>query len=75
MLHGAGKGGAIGTNFTQHIMKQIIKNKVREEDPREALLKYAAIAESNFDLFRRSLLGYTGISEESKGSCAGKVCI
>jgi WD40 repeat protein len=47
MLHGAGKGGAIGTNFTQHIMKQVIKNRVREEDPREALLKYAEVAESS----------------------------
>jgi WD repeat-containing protein 70 len=75
MLSGAGKGGAIGTNFTQHIMKQVIKNRVREEDPREALLKYAAIAESILNSCRRSILGYTSISKESKRSSSGQVCI
>ncbi|KAJ2758974.1 hypothetical protein IWQ56_005862 [Coemansia nantahalensis] len=41
---GHGKGGAIGVNATQHIMKSLIKDTIRDEDPREALLKYAAVA-------------------------------
>jgi hypothetical protein len=45
-ITGAGKGGQIGTNLTQHIMKSYVKNRIREEDPREALLKYAEIAKS-----------------------------
>ncbi|KAJ2487679.1 hypothetical protein IWW37_005135 [Coemansia sp. RSA 2050] len=46
-LYGHGKGGYIGMNETQHIMKSIIKDTMRDEDPREALLKYAAVAESD----------------------------
>ncbi|KAJ2048441.1 hypothetical protein IW146_006393 [Coemansia sp. RSA 922] len=46
-LYGHGKGGNIGINETQHIMKSIIKDTMRDEDPREALLKYAAVAESD----------------------------
>ncbi|KAJ1816700.1 hypothetical protein LPJ60_005200 [Coemansia sp. RSA 2675] len=46
-LRGHGKGGYIGMNETQHIMKSIIKDTMRDEDPREALLRYAAVAESD----------------------------
>ncbi|KAJ2454745.1 hypothetical protein EV183_001329 [Coemansia sp. RSA 2336] len=46
-LYGHGKGGAIGVNETQHIMKSLIKDTIRDEDPREALLKYAAKAEAD----------------------------
>ncbi|KAJ1664310.1 hypothetical protein IW140_003048 [Coemansia sp. RSA 1813] len=46
-LHGHGRGGAIGVNETQHIMKSIIKDTMRDEDPREALLKFAEAAESD----------------------------
>ncbi|KAJ1728269.1 hypothetical protein LPJ61_004123 [Coemansia biformis] len=46
-VHGHGKGGVIGVNATQHIMKSLIKDTIRDEDPREALLKYAAVAESD----------------------------
>ncbi|KAJ2843330.1 hypothetical protein IWW36_005599 [Coemansia brasiliensis] len=46
-LYGHGRGGAIGVNETQHIMKSLIKDTIRDEDPREALLKYAAKAESD----------------------------
>ncbi|KAI9501324.1 WD40-repeat-containing domain protein [Coemansia spiralis] len=46
-IYGHGKGGAIGVNETQHIMKSIIKDTIRDEDPREALLKYATVAESD----------------------------
>ncbi|KAJ1875355.1 hypothetical protein LPJ55_000711 [Coemansia sp. RSA 990] len=45
-LYGHGRGGAIGANETQHIMKSLIKDTIRDEDPREALLKYAAKAEA-----------------------------
>ncbi|KAL1922023.1 uncharacterized protein VTP21DRAFT_10665 [Calcarisporiella thermophila] len=44
-LTGHGRGGNLGTNETQHIMRALIKDTTREEDPREALLKYAKIAE------------------------------
>ncbi|KAJ2006060.1 hypothetical protein GGI02_000038 [Coemansia sp. RSA 2322] len=46
-IYGHGRGGQIGVNETQHIMKSIIKDTMRDEDPREALLKYAAVAESD----------------------------
>ncbi|KAJ2081737.1 hypothetical protein H4R24_002134 [Coemansia sp. RSA 988] len=45
--NGHGKGGVIGVNETQHIMKSIMKDTVRDDDPREALLRYAAVAESD----------------------------
>ncbi|KAJ2444933.1 hypothetical protein GGF42_006153, partial [Coemansia sp. RSA 2424] len=46
-LHGHGRGGNIGVNATQHIMKSLMKDTMRDEDPREALLKYAAMAEAD----------------------------
>ncbi|KAJ1799264.1 hypothetical protein LPJ59_001951 [Coemansia sp. RSA 2399] len=46
-VSGHGRGGAIGVNETQHIMKSIIKDTMRDEDPREALLKYAEAAEAD----------------------------
>lgn len=45
MAHG--RGGTIGVNETQHIMKSLIKDTMRDEDPREALLKYAEVAEAD----------------------------
>lgn len=42
---GPGAEGRIGSSVTQSIMKRIIKDTTRDEDPREALLKYAEIAE------------------------------
>ncbi|KAI0236779.1 hypothetical protein L0F63_001833 [Massospora cicadina] len=44
---GPGRGSKVGSNFTSHIMKQIIKDTSRDEDPREALLRYAKEAEDN----------------------------
>lgn len=44
---GPGKGGRIGSNVSQHIMKHIIQDRSRDEDPREALLKYAKAAQEN----------------------------
>ncbi|KAJ1949792.1 hypothetical protein FBU59_000988 [Linderina macrospora] len=46
-VHGHGHGGEIGINETQHIMKSLIKDTLRDEDPREALLRYAAVAEAD----------------------------
>ncbi|KAJ1646469.1 hypothetical protein J3B02_000986 [Coemansia erecta] len=45
--YGHGSGGNIGVNETQHIMKSIIKDTIRDEDPREALLRYASVAEAD----------------------------
>lgn len=42
---GPGRGGRIGSNVSQHILKNLIQDRSRDEDPREALLKYAKIAE------------------------------
>jgi hypothetical protein len=38
--------GRVGSSFTAHLMKNIIKDTSREEDPREALLRYAQVAEA-----------------------------
>ena len=46
-LEGPGMGGRLGSSVTQAIMKTVIKDTRRDEDPREALLKYAAIAEQD----------------------------
>ena len=46
-LSGAGKGGRIGESYTQHVMQSLSRNTLRDEDPREALLKYAEIAEKD----------------------------
>ncbi|KAI9095137.1 WD40-repeat-containing domain protein [Phlyctochytrium arcticum] len=44
---GPGKGGKIGTSLTQHILKNLVKDTTRDEDPREAILKHAKDAEEN----------------------------
>ncbi|KAJ1984053.1 hypothetical protein H4R34_000915 [Dimargaris verticillata] len=46
-MAGHGHGGRIGTNLVQHVMKNIVKDTRGDEDPREALLKYAKEAEEN----------------------------
>ena len=40
-ISGPGRGGKVGTSLTQHIVKDLIDEAARTEDPREALLKYA----------------------------------
>ncbi|PWN52257.1 WD40 repeat-like protein [Violaceomyces palustris] len=40
-IQGPGKGGRIGAAATQHLVQSIWKDNSRDEDPREALLKYA----------------------------------
>jgi WD repeat-containing protein 70 len=46
-VSGQGSGGRVGTSLTSHLMKNIIKDTSREEDPREALLRHAQAAEAN----------------------------
>ncbi|KAJ9101088.1 hypothetical protein QFC21_003306 [Naganishia friedmannii] len=40
-LKGAGRGGRVGASATQHLVQHMFRNTMRDEDPREALLKYA----------------------------------
>lgn len=44
-IEGPGVGGRLGSSVTQSIMKHIIRDTQRDEDPREALLRYAEVAE------------------------------
>jgi hypothetical protein len=44
---GQGRGGRVGSSLTAHLMKNIIKDTSREEDPREALLRHAKSAEEH----------------------------
>jgi WD repeat-containing protein 70 len=44
---GHGRGGRVGSSLTAHLMKTLIKDTSREEDPREALIRHAQAAESN----------------------------
>lgn len=47
-IDGPGQGGRLGSGVTQAIMAGRLPSKsTRDEDPREALLKYAKIAEEN----------------------------
>ncbi|BGP57026.1 hypothetical protein JCM8202v2_004664 [Rhodotorula sphaerocarpa] len=38
---GPGSGGRIGAAATQHVVQGLLRNEMRDQDPREALLKYA----------------------------------
>ena len=44
---GHGREGRVGSSLTAHLMKTLIKDTSREEDPREALIRHAQAAESN----------------------------
>lgn len=39
-MSGPGRGGRIGSAATQHVVQGIFRDNTREEDPREALLRY-----------------------------------
>lgn len=43
---GPGKGGRVGSAATQHIVQGLVRDDMRTQDPREALLKYA-VADPN----------------------------
>jgi WD40 repeat protein len=40
-VHGPGRGGRVGASATQHVVQNLVRDTTRDEDPREALLKYA----------------------------------
>ncbi|ORX88421.1 WD40 repeat-like protein [Basidiobolus meristosporus CBS 931.73] len=46
-VKGPGRGGKVGANLTQHIMRDLVKDTSRDEDPREAFLKHAKDAEED----------------------------
>lgn len=46
-ISGFGHGGRIGSSVTQSIMKGLVPDRSREQDPREALLSFAEQAERN----------------------------
>ena len=47
MVDSTGKNGKLGNTLTEFIMKSLIKDKTRQQDPREEILKYAKEAEEN----------------------------
>ncbi|KAG6845665.1 hypothetical protein H0H87_005872 [Tephrocybe sp. NHM501043] len=44
---GPGKGGRVGASATQHVVQNLVRDTTRDQDPREALLKYAEKSESD----------------------------
>ncbi|KAF4572697.1 hypothetical protein EYR40_004224 [Pleurotus pulmonarius] len=44
---GPGRGGRVGASATQHVVQNLVRDTTRDEDPREALLKYANAAEQD----------------------------
>ncbi|KAF8527864.1 transcription factor [Hysterangium stoloniferum] len=46
-VSGPGKGGRVGASATQHVVRHLVRDTTRDEDPREALLKYAEAAEQD----------------------------
>ncbi|KAJ3790304.1 transcription factor [Lentinula aff. detonsa] len=42
---GPGKGGRVGASATQHVVQNLVRDTTRDEDPREALLRYATTAD------------------------------
>lgn len=46
-MSGHGKGGRVNMNQQQAVIKSFAKDTTRDEDPREALLKYAELAEND----------------------------
>jgi len=44
---GPGRGGRVGASATQHVVQNLVRDTTRDEDPREALLKYAQAGEED----------------------------
>jgi len=44
---GPGRGGRVGASATQHVVQNLVRDTTRDEDPREALLKYAELADKD----------------------------
>ncbi|KAG8758492.1 hypothetical protein FRC14_008117 [Serendipita sp. 396] len=41
-VSGPGRGGRVGASATQHIVQNLVRDTMRDEDPREALLRIGA---------------------------------
>ncbi|KAG8879811.1 hypothetical protein FRB97_001381 [Tulasnella sp. 331] len=46
-ISGPGRGGRVGASATQHVVQNLVRDSTRDQDPREALLKYADMAEKD----------------------------
>lgn len=46
-VSGPGRGGRVGASATQHVVQNLVRDTTRDEDPREALLKYADLADKD----------------------------
>jgi len=46
-VHGPGRGGRVGASATQHVVQNLVRDTTRDEDPREALLKFAKVGEED----------------------------
>ncbi|KAF9206783.1 hypothetical protein BGZ49_001834 [Haplosporangium sp. Z 27] len=46
-ISGPGRGGKVGQSSIQHVLTDVVKDRMREEDPRAALLKYAEVVEKD----------------------------
>ncbi|KAH7104634.1 transcription factor [Auriculariales sp. MPI-PUGE-AT-0066] len=46
-ISGPGKGGRVGASATHHVVQNLVRDTTRDEDPREALLKYATVADND----------------------------
>ncbi|KAF8078376.1 transcription factor [Lyophyllum atratum] len=44
---GPGRGGRVGASATQHVVQHLVRDTTRDQDPREALLKYAEMADND----------------------------
>ncbi|KAH8120239.1 hypothetical protein DFH11DRAFT_1500401, partial [Phellopilus nigrolimitatus] len=44
---GPGRGGRVGASATQHVVQNLFRDTTRDQDPREALLKYADLADKD----------------------------
>ncbi|KAI0067881.1 transcription factor [Artomyces pyxidatus] len=44
---GPGRGGRVGASATQHVVQNLVRDTTRDEDPREALLKFAKVGEED----------------------------
>jgi hypothetical protein len=68
-IKGHGRGGQIGTNITQQILREAGKD-MKREDPRDALLKYAEIAEKNPIFIAPAYSKQTKTADKQSGSQA-----
>ncbi|TFK23117.1 transcription factor [Coprinopsis marcescibilis] len=46
-VSGPGRGGRVGASATQHVVQNLVRDTTRDIDPREALLRYADVADKD----------------------------